>query len=73
MLVAVVPVAGAADTQSACAVSFYVDDIHPTTSVHYTLAQGMAATVPEPQAMLLMAGGLVALLGLARRRQRAGA
>lgn len=66
-------VAGAAQGRSPCDVSFYVDDIHPTTAVHLVMAQGMAAAVPEPQTMLLMAGGLVALLGLARRRQRAGA
>lgn len=68
-----VPVDGAALPPSACDVSFYVDDIHPTTLVHQVMAQGMAAAVPEPQTMLLMASGLVALLGLARRRQRAGA
>lgn len=68
-----VPVPGAADPQSACSVSFYVDDIHPTTSVHQILGQQMAAAVPEPQAMLLMATGALALLGLQRRRQRAAA
>lgn len=67
-----VPVDGATQPQSACSVSFYVDDIHPTTAVHQVLAQSMAAAVPEPESMLLMASGLVALLGLARRRQRAG-
>ena len=64
-----VPVAGAAQAQSACSESFYVDDIHPTTSVHLVLAQGMAAAVPEPETLLMMAGGLLALLGVARRRQ----
>ncbi len=67
------PVDGATEAMSACNVSFYVDDIHPTTAVHQILGQQMAAAVPEPQTMLLMAGGLVALMGMARRRQRAAA
>lgn len=63
-----VPVAGAAQAQSDCSVSFFVDNIHPTTSVHMTLGLQMAAAVPEPGTMLMMALGGLALLGLQRRR-----
>lgn len=65
-----VPVAGAADEQSACDVSFFVDNIHPTTSVHQVLAGQMAAAVPEPGTMLMTGAGVLALLAMGRRRQR---
>jgi phospholipase/lecithinase/hemolysin len=63
-----VPVPGAAQPQSDCSVSFFVDNIHPTTAVHQTLALGMAAAVPEPGTWLMMALGTAALLGWQRRR-----
>ena len=50
---------------------YYFDDIHPTTAVHQTLAAGMLAAVPEPQTMLLMAVGVLGLLGVAWRRPHA--
>lgn len=51
---------------------YYFDDIHPTTSTHLALAQGMAAMVPEPGTMLSMGLGVLALLGVAARRRRPG-
>jgi phospholipase/lecithinase/hemolysin len=48
----------------------YWDNIHPTASAHQILGNQMLAAVPEPGAMLLMATGALALLGLQRRRQR---
>lgn len=53
--------------------AMFWDKVHPSAITHQILGEAMAAAVPEPETMLLMAGGLVALLGLARRRQRAGA
>ena len=47
---------------------YYFDDIHPSTLTHQALAAGMLAAVPEPQTMLMMAAGLLALLAAARRR-----
>lgn len=51
----------------------YFDNIHPTTAAHMLLGSQMAAAVPEPESMLLMAVGLVALLGLRRRGQAVNA
>lgn len=47
----------------------YWDQIHPTAAAHASLGAGMLAAVPEPQAMLMMAAGLVLLLGVAARRR----
>jgi phospholipase/lecithinase/hemolysin len=47
----------------------YWDKIHPTTATHAVLGAQMLAAVPEPQTMLMMATGLLLLLGVARRRQ----
>jgi len=46
----------------------YWDNIHPTAATHQVMANQMLAAVPEPQTMLMMAVGLVALLGASRRR-----
>ncbi len=51
---------------------YYFDEIHPTTSTHLALAQGMAALVPEPATVLSMGLGVLALLGVAARRRRIG-
>ena len=64
-----VPTAGAAQDPSDCSVSFFVDNIHPTTQVHQVLAEGMAAAVPEPATMLTMGLGVLALLGVSARRR----
>ena len=48
---------------------FYWDTIHPTAFTHQILGAQMLAAVPEPQTMLLMAAGLLVLLGAARRRR----
>ncbi|WP_428503955.1 SGNH/GDSL hydrolase family protein [Roseateles sp.] len=45
------------------------DRIHPTAVTHSVLGQGMLAAVPEPQTLLLMSLGLMAVLGLNRRRR----
>lgn len=63
-----VEVPGAAQAQSPCGESFFVDNIHPTTTVHETLARGMVTAVPEPGTWLMMALGGLAVLGLQRRR-----
>ena len=47
----------------------YWDSIHPTAITHQILGAQMLAAVPEPQTMLLMAAGLLVLLGAARRRR----
>ena len=47
----------------------YWDKIHPTAATHAVLGAQMLAAVPEPQTMLMMAAGLLLLLGVARRRQ----
>jgi phospholipase/lecithinase/hemolysin len=49
---------------------YYFDDIHPTTATHQALAAGMLAAVPEPATMLMMAAGVMVLLGVSRRRDR---
>lgn len=54
---------------ASCGTSMYFDTIHPTAAVHQILGNGMLAAVPEPQTMLLMAVGLLGLLGASRRRQ----
>lgn len=46
----------------------YWDQIHPTAAAHQILGNQMLAAVPEPQTLLMMSAGLLALLGLARRR-----
>jgi phospholipase/lecithinase/hemolysin len=63
-----IEVPGAAQAQSPCGESFFVDNIHPTTSVHETLARGMVTAVPEPGTWLMMALGGLAVLGWQRRR-----
>lgn len=55
----------------ACATSLYFDTIHPTAAVHAMLGNGMLAAVPEPQSMLMMAVGVLGLLGVMRRRLHA--
>lgn len=45
------------------------DRVHPTAVTHSVLGQGMLAAVPEPETWLLMGLGLVAVLGLSRRRR----
>lgn len=47
----------------------YWDNIHPTAAAHQILGNQMLAAVPEPQAMLMMAVGLLGLLAATRRRQ----
>lgn len=46
----------------------YWDNIHPTAATHLILGNQMLAAVPEPQTMLMMAAGLLLLLGVRRRR-----
>lgn len=55
---------------ASCAGYMFFDDIHPTTATHAILGAQMAAAVPEPSAMLLMAAGVLVLLGRSARRQR---
>lgn len=45
----------------------YWDRIHPSTAAHQILGQGFLAAVPEPQSMLLMAVGLLALVAAGRK------
>ena len=47
----------------------YWDNIHPTAITHQILGAQMLAAVPEPQTVLLMAAGVLVLLGAARRRR----
>ena len=47
----------------------YWDQIHPTAVTHQLLGNAMLAAVPEPASMLLMAAGLLTVIGLGRRRQ----
>ncbi|MDC8772612.1 SGNH/GDSL hydrolase family protein [Roseateles albus] len=47
----------------------YWDAIHPSTMTHQILGQQMAAAVPEPQTLLLMAVGLLALLTIGRKNR----
>jgi len=47
----------------------YWDQIHPTAAAHAILGAQMLAAVPEPQTMLMMAVGVLVLLGASRRRQ----
>ena len=50
-----------------CATALYFDAIHPTAAAHQILGNQMLAAVPEPQSMLMLAVGLLVLLGAARR------
>ena len=69
---------GFSNVESAClstagcnpATYLYWDSIHPTSATHAILGAQMLAAVPEPQAMLLMAAGLLVLLGVRQRQQR---
>ena len=69
---------GFSNVESAClstagcnsATFLYWDSIHPTAAAHAILGAQMLAAVPEPQAMLLMAAGLLVLLGVRQRQQR---
>ena len=54
---------------AACATSLYFDAIHPTAAAHQILGSQMLAAVPEPQTMLMLAAGLLVLLGVAKRRR----
>lgn len=56
---------------SACPVSFYVDNIHPTTQVHQAIASVLMAAVPEPGTMLLTGTAVLALIGASARRRQA--
>ncbi len=47
----------------------YWDKIHPTAATHALLGAQMLAAVPEPQTMLMMAAGLLLLLGRSARRR----
>ncbi|MCV2358306.1 SGNH/GDSL hydrolase family protein [Paucibacter sp. TC2R-5] len=47
----------------------YWDDLHPSALTHQILGQKMLAAVPEPQTMLLMAVGLLALLTIGRKNR----
>jgi phospholipase/lecithinase/hemolysin len=49
----------------------YWDNIHPTAAAHAMLGQQMLAAVPEPQTLLMMAVGVLGLLGWSRRRAQA--
>jgi phospholipase/lecithinase/hemolysin len=65
-----IPTPNAPGGQSDCSVSFFVDNIHPTTQVHATLGRMMtAAVVPEPSMMLLTATALLGLMASSRRRR----
>lgn len=65
-----IPTPGAPGAQDDCAVSFFVDNIHPTTQVHYTLARQMLSAVPEPSALLLVATAVAGLMATSARRRR---
>ena len=63
----------------ACDTAAFVDDRHPTTTVHRLIAEAAfdrvtigqdVAVIPEPATVLLVAGGL-ALVGVVARRRRA--
>ena len=47
------------------------DAIHPTSAGHALIASAMLAAVPEPASVMLMLGGLVAVVVSARRRAAA--
>lgn len=66
------PTGACPTTPALAAQTMFWDDIHPTAATHMALGQQMAAAVPEPSAMLMMAAGVLALLGKAARRQRRG-
>jgi phospholipase/lecithinase/hemolysin len=50
--------------------AMFWDKVHPSAITHTILGNAMAAAVPEPATMLMMALGVVALLGASRRRPR---
>lgn len=52
-----------------CATSLYFDSIHPTAAAHQLLGTQMLAAVPEPATVLMMAAGVLALIGFGRRRR----
>lgn len=60
----------AAATFGTCPGYLFYDHVHPTTAGHAILGTAFAAAVavPEPQAWMLMAGGLAVVVGWRRRR-----
>ena len=46
----------------------YWDRVHPSAVTHQFIGQQMLAAVPEPQSLLMMAVGVLGLLGVSRRR-----
>jgi outer membrane lipase/esterase len=63
-----------------CATSVFVDQEHPTTAAHQLIAQAAfqrvafgqdVRAIPEPSTIALVAGGLLVLGGIARRRRAA--
>lgn len=66
-----VPLPGLPASTDPCSASFFVDNIHPTTRVHAVLGdQMLAAVVPEPGSVLLVATAVLGLLSASARRRR---